>query len=246
MRQTFILTTLLWANLLFGQGGKWVEPSSIDTTMALSGITVSLSPGEEQPFATYLLPKNIIDSLTKGIHNSHKYSLAIERYQIIQFGQRFRRTDEGLFLKLNNGDWQLMKIDPLTDEVDNVFEHYFDKFGFYSIRVQWGEGNGYKLVNTETGTVTDIIGKPFFSPDGSKVIALGNDIEAGYSENGFELMENMAGKIKPIGRYNPGSWGCISALWLTNNTLLLQNQSLESKADAGWGYFSFYTRMKLN
>ncbi len=243
MKQFLILTFLFCTKLLYTQDGRWVEPSSIDTTLKLSDITIRLRPAEKQIIGTYLPPARVIDSLTKGIRNSHKYSLAIEQYQIMQFGKRFRRTDEGLSLKLNDGSWLMIKVDPTTDEADNVFEHYFNNFGFYSLRVQWGEGNGYKLVNAETGKITHIIGRPFFSPDGSKIIALGNDIEAEYSQNGIELMENVAGDIRLLGRYNPKSWGCENALWLNNNSLVLQNQSLESKADSNWGYFTFYTQI---
>ncbi|MCE7996383.1 MAG: hypothetical protein HEP71_30675 [Roseivirga sp.] len=245
MKQILTLILLLWVNFLYAQDRRMVEPSSIDTTMVLPGITLRLSPAEAQSMESYLLPTALIDSLTKGIQNTHRYSRAIEQYQMKQFGNRMQRTQKGLSLKLNNGSWQLIEVDPQTDEMDNVFEHYFEEFGYYSLRVQWGEGNGYKLVNAETGAITHLIGRPFFSPDGSRLIALGNDIEAEYSPNGFELMENVDGKISSLGRYNPGSWGCMSALWLTNNSLVLHNQSLESKPDSGWGYFSFYTGLEL-
>lgn len=245
MKQILILAILLSANLLHAQAGKMVEPSTIDTTMVLPGITIKLSLAEERVIEPYVLPAALIDSLTKGIRNTYRYSRAIEAYQIQQLGNRVRRTDEGLSLKLNDGSWLPVNVDPQTDEADNVFEYYFDKFGFYSLRVQWGEGNGYKLVNAETGAITHLIGRPFFSPDGSKLIALGNDIEAEYSPNGFELMENVAGEIKSLGRYNPGTWGCKRAVWLSGNTLILQNQSLESKPDTGYGYFSFYLSMEL-
>lgn len=245
MKQSLILTILLWANLLHAQAGRMVEPSTIDTTMALPAIRIKLSPTEERVIEPYILPAALIDSLTKGIRNTHRHSRAIEAYQIKQLGGRVKRTDEGLSLKLNDGSWLPVNVDPRTDEADNVFEYYFEKFGFYSLRVQWGEGNGYKLVNAETGDITHLIGRPFFSPDGSKLIALGNDIEAEYSPNGFELMENVAREIKSLGRYNPKTWGCERAIWLTDNKLILQNQSLESKPANGWGYFTFYTRMEL-
>lgn len=244
MKQALCLIGFICTNLLSGQDERWVEPSSIDTSLVLSEITVTLSPGKEQDIEPYILPADLLDSLTKGIQNTHKYSRAIEQYKINQSNTRVRRDGEGLSLKLDNGDWLLMKIDTRTDEVDNVFEYYFDAFGFYSIRVQWGEGNGYKLVSAETGTVSHIIGRPFFSPDGSKIIALGNDIEAGYSENGFQILENKAGKIREFGRFSPDSWGCESAIWLSNNQLLLKNQSLESK-NSSWNYFTFYTVLEI-
>jgi len=244
MKYTLLIIATLSSNILIGQMKRWVEPSSIDTTIAFKEITIQLRPSSSSGFDTYFLSNELIKTLTKDFDNSYQMSLAIEEYQLKKFGSRVRREDNELFVKIDDGSWLQLRNNPNYDEAGHTFEYYFEKIGFYSIRVQWGEGNGYKLVNSKTGEISDIIGRPYFSPDGTLLIALGNDIEAGYSTNGFQLLGNDLGTLTELGIFLPGSWGCLSAKWLTNNTLILKNQSLEF-SDTSSNYFSFYTELEI-
>ncbi|MBX2841477.1 MAG: hypothetical protein KTR26_06875 [Flammeovirgaceae bacterium] len=164
---------------------RLVEPASIDTILRFKDKTIQLKPSKSSDFDPYHLSNELINFLTQDINNVYRKSLAIEGYQLKKFGTRVKRENNELFIKLDDGNWFQLQNNPDSDENAHSFEYYFDDFGFYSIRVQWGEGNGYKLVNSKTGAITNIIGRPFFSPDGTSIIALGNDIEAGYSDNGF-------------------------------------------------------------
>ncbi|KYG73052.1 hypothetical protein AWN68_10195 [Roseivirga echinicomitans] len=223
---------------------RWIESNSLDTTLIFKDKTIQLKPSSSGDFDPYFLSNELINSLTKDFGNFYKKSLAIEEYQLGKFGSRVRREGNELFVKLDDGSWLQLRTNPNYDEVGHTFEYYFDKIGFYSIRVQWGEGNGYKLVNSKTGKVTDIIGRPFFSPDGTFIVALGNDIEAGYSTNGFQLLSNNSGSIIGLGIFSPTSWGCESAIWLSNNKLTLKNESLEY-SNTNSNYFNFYTELVI-
>ena len=230
--------------MVFGQMKKWVEPSSIDTALTFQDKTIRLSPSTSDDFDPYFLSNELIKSLTKDFGNFHQKALAIEEYQLKKFGSRVKRDDNELFVKLDDGSWFQLQTNPDYDETSHAFEYYFDNWGFYSIRVQWGEGNGYKLVNSKTGEITNIIGRPFFSPNGTLIIALGNDIEAVYSINGFQLLSNNSETVSELGTFSPKTWGCKSLKWLSNNRLILKNESFEY-SDTNSNYFDFYTEMEI-
>lgn len=244
MRYVLLLIATFSANLLFGQMKRWVEPSSIDTTLTFKNRTIRLSPSTSGDFDPYFLSNELINSLTKKFGNFHQKAMAIEEHQLKKFGARVKREGNELFVKLDDGRWFQLRVNLDYDESAHAFEYYFDELGFYSIRVQWGEGNGYKLVNSKTGEITKLIGRPFFSPDGTLIIALGNDIEAGYSINGFQLLSNKSGTITELGKFEPTAWGCESAKWLSNSRLTLKNESLEY-SNTNSNYFNFYTELEI-
>jgi hypothetical protein len=244
MRYILLLIATFSANLLFGQMKMWVEPSSIDTTLTFKNKTIELSPSTSSDFDPYFLSNELIKSLTKDFGNFHQKAMAIEEYQLKKFASIVKREGNELFVKLDDGRWFQLEINSDYDETAHAFEYYFDKFGFYSIRVQWGEGNGYKLVNSRTGEMTNLIGRPFFSPDGTQIVALGNDIEAGYSINGFQLLTNNSGTVKALGTFSPTSWGCESGKWLSNSRLILKNVSFEY-SDSSSNYFNFFTELEI-
>lgn len=245
MKTIFLILSIVISHYSFSQEKRWVEPSQLDTVFIISKeVFIDLTPHEEINYEEYFLSNHAIDSLTSPFSNSHQKSLAIENYLLREYSDYVKREGSQLSIKLKNGQWFLLENNIELEEVAHTFEFYFKEFGFYSIRVQWGEGNGYKLVNAENGEVINLIGRPYFSPNGKLLISLGNDIEAGYSINGFQLLRNEKGKITEIGRYQPSSWGCKSAYWLNDDSLVLKNESIELK-DSGMNYFQFYTKMKI-
>ncbi|MTI29274.1 hypothetical protein E1171_00445 [Cytophagales bacterium RKSG123] len=142
-------------------------------------------------------------------------------------GEFVRKDENGVSLKMQNGNWKPITLDENKDEAGNTFEYYFKDFGFYSVRTQWGEGNGYKLINDSSGKITDLIGRPYFSPNGTFILAVNFDIEAGYSWNGFELFRNDNGQLKKLGIYEPDKWGPYAVKWIDNNRLILKNQTFD-------------------
>jgi hypothetical protein len=224
---------------------RWFEPTSLDTTFSFSDNThLSLIHSDSIFIEEYFLDSKTIDSLTRPHDNRHIESLEIEKYLLRKFNKVAKRDTNGLYIKLKNEDWKLLSLDPMTDEADNTFEYYFKDFGFYSIRTQWGEGNGYKLVNSFDGHVTNLFGRPYFSPNGHYVISVNVDIEAGYSPNGFQLFKNENGKLTHLGNYEPSAWGPYSAKWTANDMLILRNQTVEFK-NGTMDYIDFYAELKI-
>lgn len=224
---------------------RWFEPATLDTTLNFSFRTqLSLKHSYSIFINEYFLDNETLDSITKPFDNRHLEALAIEKYLLKTNSEFVKRDAKGLYVKLKNGNWKLLTLDQMSDEADNTFEHFFKEFGYYSIRVQWGEGNGYKLVNYIDGTVTPIFGRPYFSPDGLYIISVNFDIEAGYSENGFQLFRIKNRKIQHLGDFKPTLWGPISAKWLNNNMLILKNQTFNSN-NGNIGLIDFYTEIRI-
>lgn len=224
---------------------KWFEPTALDTTLIfLDNLQLTLKHTDSIFINEYYLNSKIIDSLTKPHDNRHIEALEIEKYLLKTYNNFAKRDTNGLYIKLQNGNWKLLTLDSMTDETDNTFEYYFENFGFYSIRVQWGEGNGYKLVNKLDGTETNLFGRPYFSPNGQLIISVNADIEAGYSSNGFQLFKNENGKLELLGNYQPSTWGPYIAKWTDNDKLVLKNQTLEFK-DGDMNYTDFFLEIKI-
>jgi len=225
---------------------RWFEPTELDTLIHFKNSnSITLKNTDSIYISEYYLEKRIIDSLTQIHNNSHQKALEIENYLLKNNNEFVKKDSLGLHLKMINDNWKLISINQNTDEADNTFEYYFQEFGFYSVRTQWGEGNGYKLINDKDGEVTDLYGRPYFSRNGEYVISVNVDIEAGYSRNGFQLFQNSNGKLKNIGNYEPNGWGPYSAKWKDNSTVILKNETVEFK-DGEMNYINFYSELKIN
>ena len=221
-------------------------PPSIDSILKLNNkIQLRIKNTDSINIPEYFIDNVTIDSLIKPHNNRHIESLEIEKYIIQKDKEIAKRDSSGLHVKLKNGEWKLLSIDPMTDESDNTLEHFFKDHGFYNIRVQWGEGNGYKLVNYKSGVVTKLKGKPFFSPNGEYIIAVNADVVAGYSYNGFQLLGNKDGIIKEIGKFEPMEWGPLSVKWIDNNNLTVKNHTFAPDNTDGNDFPEFYTEISI-
>ncbi|MDH5380517.1 MAG: hypothetical protein OEW75_06685 [Cyclobacteriaceae bacterium] len=220
--------------------------SATDTSFKLkNGMTLILALSETTTNADYPIPKSITDSISQLYDNWHQRALALENHLMKEFGDRVKRNEQELYVKLKDGSWFDPKLNPDYEEVAQSFEYYFEKQGLYSIRVQWGEGNGYKLIDESSGEVIDIIGRPFFSPSGKYMISINTDIEAGYSPNGFQLFEVNGSEIIPIGSYFPNTWGPTVAEWLSDKKLILKCQTFNENGGEEY-YRSFYVNLFID
>lgn len=224
---------------------KWVESTKIDTTLIFKNAhIVNLKNTDSILISEYYLKNKIIDSLTSKYNNSHQKALEIEKH-LLKENEKFVKKDSfGLHLKMKNGNWKLIDLKINSDESDNTFEYYFQEFGFYSVRTQWSEGNGYKLINDTDGKVTDLFGRPYFSINGNFLVSVNADIDAGYSRNGFQLFKNKNGEIENLGSYEPNGWGFISAKWIDSNNVIFRNETFGIK-NGIMDYVYYYTKMEI-
>lgn len=224
---------------------KNFNPNTYDTTINFQdGIKLVLTATDTVIIEEYFIAQKALDSLNNLNDNSYQLALDIEKYQHSKFGEKFKRDSSGLFVKLDNGKWNLLGLNKDLEESDNVFEYYFKEHGFYSIYVQWWEGNGYKLVNHINGEVIDMYGRPYFSPDGKFVISVSSDVLARFSYNGFQLFRNINGKLDYLGSFEPEDWGPYSVKWIENDRLVFKSQSVKF-SENDYEYYDFYIDLKI-
>ncbi len=164
--------------------------------------------------------KHRID-ITDSIGNSHDRAKKIQDYLQLKFSNYFITTDSTIILKLANG--QLLTF-PYWDSNKNEgynFEHYFKEIDYYLLRVQWGEGNCWLMVNRKNGFKKYISGLPYIYKD--KILTINTDLEAGYSFNGVELytLKNDTLK-KEFSRET--TWGPADVNWINDNQFLVKRE----------------------
>ena len=224
---------------------RWFEPSTLDTLFKLTAnIQLTIKLTDSIYIQEYILDNKTLDSISSLYDNWHLRSLAIENYSLEKNKNYIKSDTTGLSIKMRSGKWKLITLDPTKDEVDTTFEYYFKEYGFYSVRTQWGEGSGYKLINDMTGEITNLFGRPYFSPNGKYIVSVNADIEAGYSENGFQLFQNRKGELLHLSNYEPSTWGPMKAIWMDSNTVVTKNVTMEIKNGIS-DYLYFYSSMRI-
>lgn len=204
---------------------KQVDPLSTLTldTLISDNYVLTFENTDSFPTTDIYGDLNYRISLTDTIGNWHNRAAKIQAYLIGKFGDYFYTTDSTLVLRLANGktesfaNWNSEK-----DEGYN-FEHYFDKIDYYLLRVQWGEGNCWMLVNRKNGFKKYISGLPYFSADNKQIISINTDLEAGYSFNGLELYSILADSLKTE-FIKKTLFGPTDAKWISENQFLLRRE----------------------
>ncbi len=189
---------------------------------------VDISKTDSIHISTPYKDKGKRDSIADKYSNWHQRSRALEKYLLAIENPGITRDKNDLIeIKLLNGETIKLKPDPSTDETDFCFENYFKQLKLLLFRVQWGEGNNYAIVDLTDGKRTYIIGRPVFSPDEKFMIAINCDIEAQYSNNGFELFEVANRDFKKIWGYDPTIWGPVER-WVDNSTMTSKNHAVDT------------------
>jgi len=210
---------------------NWFYPESLDTILIFDNINVTLKVTDSVEIESYFLSNKIIDSISEIYSNSQDRTFVIESLTIPDFEDNVYK-DSVVFVKLSDGSWKKLVTDNSWDSADPTFEHFFEEFGYYSLRVEWSEGNGYRLVNYVTGEETSIFGRPYFSENGEYVISVNEDIVANYSMNGFELFSNDKGDLDLLANFDATAWGPEAAIWKDENTVILKCKTIQEKGSA--------------
>jgi hypothetical protein len=171
-------------------------------------------------------------NLTDTIGNWHNRAVKIQSYLADRFRNYFYTTDSTLVLKLADGNiLSFANWDSENDE-GYTFEHYFNKIEYYLLRVQWGEGNCWMLVNRKNGFKKYISGLPHVSLDNKQILTTNTDLEAGYSFNGLELYSILADSLKTEFRKET-VFGPTAVKWISKNEFLLRREHFHVDTTTG-------------
>ncbi|MDO6804197.1 hypothetical protein Q4595_17250, partial [Wenyingzhuangia sp. 1_MG-2023] len=138
--------------------------------------------------------------------NMHNKSIIKEKYLFEKYKGFAKKENKELFLKTDNKDWKPIKLNPNSEEIENLLFDIYLTENLYVVRTQWGEGNGFKLVNKLNGDITESFGEPCLNNKGNIIITYNTDLVAEYTETGFEFFTNNK-SIEYVGKFNPSNWG---------------------------------------
>ena len=215
--------------------------------------TITFSKAKAEKILPLYPDQPIREKLVQKIDNSESAAGKIEKYLYKKTeGKYFKRSGKNLTLFLENGK-KLVLTNPGTPEDDGdeyegySFEHFFEKNNFYLIRVQYYEGSAHMLVDRKSGAKEYIIGIPYFSPSGKRVLAISMDLEAAYDANGVQLLTLRDGSIKSEFILEPSSWGPVAAKWLNEHEVLLEKETIQYDKSSGniAGYKKGYSKMTI-
>jgi hypothetical protein len=162
-----------------------------------------------------------IDSTLKEIDNAHRWSIKKEKILIKKYDSLVRKDSIGLHLKIK-GKWKLIELHPEADEIEHTFDNYFVDENLFFIRTQWGEGNGYTLINKKTGKKYNTLGEPYFSKNKEFIVSTNVDLVAEYTETGFDFFKKVDENLLFLGTYKSINWGPQWAKGISNNTFIVK------------------------
>jgi hypothetical protein len=184
-----------------------------------------------------------INLLTKNIGNSYEAALKAQEYLAPIYSEQFYTKDSTLLLKLANGkELKLPFWDPVADE-GYVFQYFFKEINYFVLLVQWSEGNCWMLVNKANGKRKYCYGFPYLSPDKSKIIAINQNLDAGYSFNGIEVFSVRKDSLA-LDFHKETTWGPEGIKWVNKDQFLLK-QTVEAKVEPANSIPNYITQYKL-
>ncbi|HPQ08150.1 MAG TPA: hypothetical protein PK995_02885 [Bacteroidia bacterium] len=87
------------------------------------------------------------------------------------------------------------------------------------------------MVNKKNGFKCYIIGLPYISNDGKKIISINEDLLSGYSFNGIELYSIFKDSLKLEFSKKLDKWGPFDIKWINEKQILLKRRILDSNAN---------------
>lgn len=205
------------------------------------------SPLEETEIES-LFTEDSTSVFPEGISNGYEYAQLIESTKQPNYKDKFRRSGDTLWLLLQSGQ-ELMLKDSINKAVYNfddyayTLHHYFPEQEYYLVRVQFGEGNGFMLINRKNGFKKYVFGEPYFSPSSKYIVTLSSDLEAGYNPTGIQLLLNQDDSLSEQMKVYIRNWGPTALKWMTDNEFILQKEHLEPDSIAGIRYVPSWSRV---
>lgn len=203
------------------------EKANTDSTTVAAPATTASQPLDtlkmgNKTFLVYALEQSPFEKLqdtTAEVRDSSAEALLLQQDSAFA-----RRKGHTLFLRLNNG--QTVPLEDNTAEDGNftnfTYKGYYSDIRHFGAFVGYYEGSGYLLVNQQTGEKINTWAPPVISPDKKYILCPSKDLEAGFDNNGFELLSYNNGKIDSLGEIALTKWAPGRIKWIDNTTLVAE------------------------
>lgn len=213
-------------SITINQDKTSLEPASanIDSTdtVVIGGHVLHFKPTRKTDFPDYYHNQQAVDSLAKVFTNSHDLALAHERLLKEKYNNIFSVSDTMLTIKMKDGTQKSFPRVGNVEEGVYSFDSYFQKTDLVLLYVQYYEGNEYYLLSRKTGEGLFLIGKPYFSKDYSRFIAINCDLDASYTTNGIGLYTLEGDRINQEFIAEVSPWGPRKAMWVDDKNIILE------------------------
>ncbi len=170
-----------------------------------------------------------------------------EANRIKKYENLISRRGDSLIIKTTNG----RNVYLVTRQSDNDDLAIYDFIQDMPDINQWlvlgsyWESYGYLLIDKTSGDTTDLYGMPVVSPDKKHIITFNQDLEAGFTFNGLQLLEMQDGKPVLIGSKELYYWGPDNVTWKNDHTLLVQ-QAFSNLTEGEQDITTVYVELEMD
>lgn len=151
------------------------------------------------------------------------------------------RIEDTLFIRCK--DHTVALIDEVFDETLENFDAsqyllsgLYPQWNLAEVSVLQYEYDFYVLVDLNTGDTLHSIGKALMSPSLDYIFSPNEDLEVGFTYNGYEVFKSIDGHYKRIKMVLIDDWGITQAKWMNENELLIQKKTIDDQYNAKYQY----------
>jgi len=160
------------------------------------------------------------------------------------------RSGDSLIFKSSNSKVAYLINNDNGDDVDNYAVYSFiqdmSKINQWLVMASYYESYGYIFIDKTSGDSTMLYGMPVVSPDNKYILTFNQDLEAGFTYNGFQLFEMNGSKPVAAGTKELISWGPDNVKWKNSNTLLVQQSTIKpDSSNGGQQLVTEYVQIKM-
>lgn len=170
-----------------------------------------------------------------------------EANRIRKYENFISRSGDSLIIKTTDGG----NVYLVTRQSDNDDLAIYDFIQDMPDINQWlvlgsyWESYGYLLIDKTSGDTTHLYGMPVVSPDKKHIITFNQDLQAGFTFNGLQLLEMQNGKPVLIGAKELYYWGPDNVTWKNDHTLLVQ-QAFSNLTEGEQDMTTVYVELKMD
>ncbi|MCW3463262.1 hypothetical protein [Chitinophaga nivalis] len=141
-----------------------------------------------------------------------------------------KRSGDKLIFKLENGKEQVLTNNQSEgdDYVNYTYLTNYPQIKQKGVLLNYYEGMGYTLVNTQNGDTVYTWSPAVISPDKKYLVTASMDLVAAFDPNGFQLYEISPNyQVKLIGEKYLEKWGPVDVQWIDNKTLICKHVTID-------------------
>lgn len=173
-----------------------------------------------------------------------------EASRIRKVASAVSRSGDSLIFQCANNQKAYIINSNNEEDIDNYSVYSFiqdmPSINQWLLMASYYEAYGYVFIDKTSGDTTLLYGMPVVSPDNKYILTFNQDIEAGFTFNGLQLLEIKDSKPVIIGEKPLYSWGPDNVKWKDATTLLVQQSQIKpDSTNGGQQMVTEYVQIKM-